>query len=283
MSLPPLPQLTPLAFRWHKSPSDPHVVQRLANGTEAWVGIKQENAKGQYDNYLNTTLRIGNLPSLSLVSLKENLAAALVHVRFQHPEVACTAVWGETGPPHILYMPPRDDAEALEWARGTIETRVTPQTGLVVHTELEKQRREAIPKPAKSLVIYLIANVTDENTSLAPGTVVDVLMHLNHIYWDGISGRACVGELLRRLGQRWGDEQQLGEYKWGDEVANLSEPILDACKTDVAALGDEFNEARGEFITSLINSGVSLLHRTPYFLPLVVLTRMRCSPAGASP
>lgn len=260
MSLPSLPQLTPFPFRWHTSPSDPRIVQRLANGTEAWVGIKKENARGQYDNYLNTTLRIGNLPSLSLVSLKENLAAALVHVRFQHPEVACTAVWGETGPPHILYMPPRDDAEALIWARSTIETRVTSQTGLAVHTELEKQRREAVPKPAKSLVIYLIANVTDENTSLAPGTVVDVLMHLNHIYWDGISGRACVGDLLRRLGQRWGgDEQQLSEYKWGDEVANLSEPILDACKVDVAALGDDFNEARGEFITSLINSGVSLL------------------------
>ena len=153
----------------------------------------------------------------------------------------------------------------------------------MVQTDLEKERREAIAKPAKSLVIYLIANVTDENTPLAPGTVVDVLMHLNHIYWDGISGRACVGDLLRRLGQRWGgDEQQLSEYKWGDEVANLSEPILDACKVDVAALGDEFNEARGEFITSLINSGVSFLHCTLYTLPLVVLTRTLCSPAGVS-
>ena len=146
-----------------------------------------------------------------------------------------------------------------------------------------KQRPKAIPKSAKSLVIYLIANVTDENTPLAPGTVVDVLMHLNHIYWDGISGRACVGDLLRRLGQIWGDdEQKLSEYKWGDEFPNLSEPLLDACKADVAALGDEFNEARREFITSLITSGVSLLHCILYFCPLVVLKRMLCSPAGAS-
>ena len=169
------------------------------------------------------------------------------------------------------------------WARGTIETRVTSQSGLALQTELEKERREAISTPAQSLMLYLIANVTDENTPLAPGTVVDLLMHLNHIYWDGISGRTCVGDLLRRLGQRWGgDAQGLSEYKWGDEVANLSEPILDACKVDVAALGDEFNEARAEFITSLINMGVSLLHCILYFLPLVVLTSMLCSPAGAS-
>ena len=169
------------------------------------------------------------------------------------------------------------------WARGTIETRLTPQTGLVVQKELEKQRREAIATPAKSMMIYLIANVTDDNSPLAPGTVVNVLMHFNHTYWDGISGRACVGDLLRRLGERWGgDEPQLSEYKWEDEVANLSEPVLDACRVDVAALGDEFNEAQDEFITSLINSDVSLLHCILYRLPLAVLTKMLCSPAGAS-
>jgi len=258
------------------------MVQRLANGTEALVGIKRENAKGQYDNYLNTTLRIGNISSLCLAGLKENLAAALIHLRFQHPEVACTAVWGDAGPPHIQYRPPRDNADALTWARDTIETRVTPQTGLAVRTEVEKQRRcKAVPESAKSLVIYLIADVAD-TTPLAPGAVVDMLMHINHIYWDGISARAFVGDLLRRFGQRWGGDEQLPEYKWEDEVANLSEPILDACKVDVGTLGDEFNEAREEFIASLINSGVSLVHYILYLLLVLMLTRILYSPAGDS-
>lgn len=284
MSLPPVSQLTPATFRWHTLPSDPRIVQRLANGTEALVGIKNENARGQYDNYLNTTLRIGNVSSFCLAGLKEELAAALAHVRFQHPEVACTAAWGETGPPHIQYMPPRDNTEALTWARDTIKTRVTPQTGLVVRTELEMQRRDGVPKSAKSLVIFLIADVADEKTLLAPGTVVDVLMHFNHIYWDGISERMFVGDLLRRFGQRWGgNEPQLPEYKWGDEVANLSEPILDACKVDVGALDNEFDEAREEFIASLINSDVSLLHCILYPLPQLVLIRILRSPAGALP
>lgn len=284
MSLPSLPELTPATFRWHKSPSDPRIVNRLANGTEAWVGIKNQNAKGQYDNYLSTTLRIGNVTSLSLAGLKEKLAAALMHVRFQHPEVACTAVWGETGPPYIQYVPPRDTAEALAWARHTIETRVTTQNGLVVRAELEKQRCDGAPKPAKSVAIFLIADVSSEETPLASGTVVDVLMHLNHIYWDGVSARSCVGDLLRRLGQDWGDEEQQRSklYEWGEEIANLSEPILDACKVDVGALGHKFDEARKEFMASLINSGVSLLHCTLHLLLRLLLIRIPCSLAGAS-
>lgn len=267
-TIPPLPQLDPASFRWHQSPRDPHTVQRLANGTEAWVGIQSENAKGQYDNYLNTTLRvIGNTSSSStpsLASLRENLAAALIHVRFQHPEVACTAVWDGSGPgpPHIQYTPPRDNAEALTWARDTIEMRITPQTGLELRTELEEQRQRTVPKSAKSMVMFLIADVVDEETPLTPGTVVDMLMHFNHIYWDAVSSRLFVGDLLRRLGARWGgdEHQRLPEYKWGKEVANPSEPILDACKIDVGTLGDEFNEAREEFIASLMSSGVCLLH-----------------------
>jgi len=88
MSLPPIPKLTPATFRWHTCPSDPRIVQRLANGTEALVGIKHENAKGQYDNYLNTTLRIGNISSLCLAGLKENLAAALIHLHLPQQSVS---------------------------------------------------------------------------------------------------------------------------------------------------------------------------------------------------
>ena len=262
MSLPPVTQLTPATFRWHTSPSNSRVVQRLANGTEARVGNKKGNAKGQYDFYLNTTLRIGNASSLSLADLRENLAAALIHARFQHPEVACTAVWGDTGPPHIEYIPLTDNAEALLWAHDTIETRITSLTGVAVHSELEKRRREAVPKSAKSLMLFLVVDLIDDRTSLGPGMMVDMLIHFNHLYWDGMCARSFVGDLLRRFGQVWdNDQHQLSEYNWGAEVANLSVPILEACKVDVEALSDDFHEAREELLGSLVNSGVSRLHQ----------------------
>ncbi|KAJ7498049.1 15-O-acetyltransferase Tri3-domain-containing protein [Mycena galericulata] len=75
-----------------------------------------------------------------------------------------------------------------------------------------------------------------------------------------------VGELLRRVGERWGrwgdadpGPLESDEYKWGEEVTNLSEPMLDACRVDVGALQEnsEFIEARDEFIRATVKSGSS--------------------------
>lgn len=258
-----LPKLVPADFRWHPSPTDASITQRLANGTEAWVGIKAENARGQYDNYINTILRIVNASGLTLDGLKDALSRALIDVRFQHPDIACTAVWGQhedPSRPHIQYVPPRDTAEALAWAQSTIETQATPLDGLALRAERESERRNgAVHTSAKSFSIVLAADVAGSETELASGTRVDMFIHLNHIHWDGISGRDFVGDLLNRLPKTIGNEQ-LPDFKWGDEIANLAVPILDACKTDVESLGAEFEEARSQFVSSLIKSGVSNMH-----------------------
>jgi hypothetical protein len=282
-----LPPLEPATFRWHPSPTDSHTTQRLAIGTEQWVGIKHENAKGQYDNYLNTTLHL-DVSGLSLARLRSQLAAALVHLRFTHPEVASTAVWeeGKPTPPLIQYTPPADGAAALRWARSCISVRTSPLNGLAVRAELEKERRAAAPEPGPSVSVFIIADAAGEEAPLAQGTKVDVLCRFNHIYWDAMSSRQFVGDLLRRIGEAWGKgrDPAVPEYRWGDEVANLSEPILDALKVDAEALSDDFNKAREEFITNLINSGVSLASSSCDGLLSRIIPDDRChSPAGASP
>ena len=282
-----LPPLKPAMFRWHPSPADSHTTQRLAIGTEQWVGIKHENAKGQYDNYLNTTLLL-DVSGLSLGRLSSQLAAAMVHLRFKHPEVASTAVWeeGKPTPPLIQYKPPADGAAALRWARSCISVRTSPLNGLAVRAELEKERRAAAPESGRSVSVFIIADVAGEETPLAPGTKVDVLCRFNHIYWDAMSSRQFVGDLLRRVGEAWdqGSDPAVPKYRWGDEVANLSEPILDALKVDAEALGDDFNKVREEFITSLINSGVSLASSSCDSLLFCIIPDDRChSPAGALP
>ena len=254
-----IPPLKPATFRWHSSPGDSHITQRLAIGTEQWVGIKHENAKGQYDNYLNTTLHL-DVSGVSLTRFSIQLAAALVSLRFSHPEVASTAVWevGKPTPPLIQYTPPADSAAALRWARSCISVWTSPLNGLAVRAELERDRRATAPMSGRSVSVFIIGDQVGEEAPLAKGTKIDVLCRFNHIFWDVMSSRQFVGDLLRRVGDMWDVDvdSPIAECEWGHEVANLSKPILDTLKIDVEALGDNFNQAQEEFITSLIKSGV---------------------------
>lgn len=260
-----LPPLSPETCRWEKSKTDPRVLQRRANGAEAVVGIRDRNLKGQYDLYLITTLRSYDVPTattLSLSILKEKLQVALLEIRFQHPDIACTAVWDDQVAPLIQYRPPKNNKDALTWAQNTIQIQATPQTGIDVRTEIEKRRRVVGSKPAKAVSIYAIADVANENTPLTPGTIVDLLIHMNHLYWDGMGARMFAGDLLQRLSQNFGVEQKLSKYNWGEEIANLGVPVLDALDIDIGSLGDDFNTAREEYIKGLLDSHVS-----PFFCP----------------
>lgn len=266
MSSDQFPKLTPETYRWQTSKANPRTVERRAIGTEAWVGIKDENYKGQYDLFLNTTLRLQDEPTtapLSLASLKKAITAALVELRFEHPECACTAVWDEQGP-SIQYTPPASTEEAVSWAQAAIELWCTAQSGLGVRKEIGRRRKEpgsVFAGHAKTLAVHLAADVPAESTLLVSGGTVDVLLHMNHMYWDGISARMFLGSLLQKIGTKLGDDHDLERLDWGEEIKNLSTPILDASKVDISSLGADFEDARGEFIQSLMAFAVSALQR----------------------
>ncbi|KNG52745.1 15-o-acetyltransferase [Stemphylium lycopersici] len=254
----PFPKLVPETYRWHKSATHPQTVQRRAIGTEQWVGIKDENYKGQYDNFVNATLKVQreqDTISLSLASLKSAIAAALVELRFEHPESAGTAIWDEQGP-IVQYTPPENDEEALAWAEASIELWPTAQTGLGVRQEIGRRRKapgSAFTGHAKSLTVHVVADVPADDTRLVSGASVDILLHMNHIFWDGISSRMLLGSLLRKVGEHANGKQEVKKFTWGDEIKNVSEPILDASKADVSSLGEDFEKARGEFVQSLFD------------------------------
>lgn len=258
------PKLEPALFRWKPCLTDSKAVQRLANGTEAWVGIRDENAKGQYDNYLNTTLRVGSAMTLSLAKLQEALSLALVHVRFEHPDLACTAIWGQDenpSLPHVHYKPPANNAEALQWAQNCVTTHVASYGGLDLRLQLCQQRRaRPVAESAPSVSIILIADAINDEAELSEGDKIEILMLFNHIFWDAMGSRDFVGQLQVHLGKilEAGGSYQLPEFKWGDEVSYLAVPLLDACKVEVQALGTDFETSRAAFIDSLMRSGVRL-------------------------
>lgn len=254
------PKLVPTTYRWHKSTTHPRTIQRRAIGTEQWVGIRDQNHKGQYDNFLNATLEVQDQDtiSLSLASLKSAIAAALLELRFEHPESAGTAIWDDQGP-IVQYTPPENDSEARAWADAAIELWPTAQTGFGVRKEIGRRRKapgSAFAGHAKSLAVHVVADVPAEDTRLDPGAKVDILLHMNHIFWDGISSRMFLGDLLRKVGPYLNGKQELKQFTWGDEINNVSEPILDASRVDVSSLGEDFDKARAEFVQSLFDFAV---------------------------
>ncbi|KAH8679921.1 15-O-acetyltransferase [Tricladium varicosporioides] len=258
-----LPKLSPLVserFRWHMSSTNASTLQRRGNGTEAWVGIKNENCKGQYDLYLLTTLHvceISTATTMSLSTIKKEFSTALLEILFDHPDIACTAIWEGNDGPFIQYTSPASENDALLWASDSVQILATTKSALDVRMEIGKQRRdvnsEVYGKPSKSFTIYVITDVVNENTQLTPGTAVEVLMHMNHMYWDGISARMFAGELFRILGQNFGQRDKRKQHLWGEELANLEVPILDAMSLSVDSLENDFSSSRDKFLQSLMD------------------------------
>lgn len=254
-----LPRLEPPKYRWTISPTDGSA-RRLAIGTEQWVGIKHENAKGQYDNYMSTTLKL-NSPALNLEGLRRYVISALIHLRYQHPEVAATAVWeaGKPTPPNIVYTPP-SASEAQAWAADTVSLRTSSLDGHALRAEQERLRTFS-PQHGQSVTILLSADIASPEAPMPKDASVIMLCRFNHIFWDAMSSRQFVGDLLRHVGASWIKKEDPAEaariYSWGEETRNLAEPLLDALKIDVESLGRDYDTAADEFLAELMKSGVS--------------------------
>jgi hypothetical protein len=241
----------PSKYRWEPVSDTSGSVQRRGNGTQNLVGLQKENAKGQYDFHILVKTELHQ--STSLVSLKKRLVPGLLKQRFQHPDIACRALWDEQSNLLIRYTPPINDLEAIRWAQESIELRATPQSGHDIRREIVAQRK-AVNTSSRSFTVYMLGNVADEDESLPSSSELEIMIHFNHIFWDGISARQSVGNLLRDLGHI--DEHT--QHEWGKEVKNLSMHLLDALKIDTETLGNDYGDSLEEYLTSMFAIRVSM-------------------------
>lgn len=260
---PELPTLLPETYRWYKSETNPRLMHRRALG-EAIVGMKKPNWRGQYDLYLVANLRTAAAtasPALSLVQLKAKFESALLLTRYEHPECACTAEWDEQIPPIIQYFSPESNDEAIRWAQDATHVKVSAQSAHDVRYEIEEARTkipEEDKRPSKSVDIYLIADVADENTPIPGGTPVEMLLHMNHLYWDGISSRMFVGHLFSNLSTVMGTTENVyPSLEWGTEFKNLSPSVPDAAKVKFTEPGDDYKATADEYAKALFEAYVS--------------------------
>ncbi|KAE8356478.1 15-O-acetyltransferase Tri3 [Aspergillus coremiiformis] len=234
-----LTPLVPADHRWTQSQTDPGVTERRAVGVEAFLGRRDANRLGKDDIRILVQLSVSTAtPSLAV--LKHSLAAALLALRFRHPESACVLAWDEgVLAPRLQYRSPDSQDAARAWAQALVRAQATSQTAREVWEAIEARRR-ADPQCEKPVRLYLLANVTDENAPLRPGTALEMLVAMNHVYWDGVSSRAFVGDLLKTWSQTLAVDYARPVYEWGRETSNLTVPILDALKPGVESAGHAF-------------------------------------------
>jgi hypothetical protein len=259
------PPLVRENHRWEISKTNPRLAQRRGLGFEVIVGFEQLNRRGQYDLYLTSTLQTVDSPTstpLSLAYLKEKFELALIEARFEHPECACSPRWDDQPNPIFEYESPENDEAALQWAKGIVHAKPNSESSQQVWYDYEKERQETPieeRQAGKPIEVFLVSNVSNEDAPLPQGASVDVLFHMNHLYWDGIGARIFVGYLLRLLNNFIGAPagQSPAKKSWGSEMSNFHEAPMDAMKIQVESLGPEFENRSHQYVKTLMQSMVS--------------------------
>ncbi|KFA68878.1 Tri3 [Stachybotrys chlorohalonatus IBT 40285] len=257
-----LPPLTPEIHRWKITKANPRLAQRRGVGFEVIVGSEQLNRKGQYDLYLTVTLRMvesSTSTPVSLATLKEKFELALLVARLEHPECGSSVRWDDQPSPIFEYESPENNEAAIAWAKGIVHALPTSSTAQQVWYDLEQERQKSAVsdrKAGKPVEIFLIARTPGKDAQIPQGASIDVLFHMNHLYWDGIGARIFVGYLLRQLNNYIGAAggQEPPTVHWGSEMSNFHTAQLDAMKVQVQSLGTEFEARSHQYVNTLMQS-----------------------------
>ncbi|KAM0304499.1 hypothetical protein ACHAPM_002597 [Fusarium culmorum] len=250
-----LPPLVPALYRWESTGA--HKVQRRCVGAEAIVGLEEKNRKSLYDLFIATPLRnvAPASTSLTLRNLKDMFELALVEGRFEHPECACTVSWDDQVAAIISYESPESDEAVRDWARGCVHVQPTTKSAIDLWTEIEEGRAAGLDSAlSKPMELFLLSDVPTDSTPIPQGATVDILFHSNHVFWDGIACRKFIGDLFRLVGNHIGlsDSAETSKIQWGQEIKNLSPPVVDSLKLDISTLGTEFDDKCTEYTGALV-------------------------------
>lgn len=248
-----MPPLVPEDYQWQQSPTDPSLWRRRAIGTENMVGIQPKNIRGQYDLFFSSTVEFYN-NGLTLASLEQKIQKALLHLRFQHPEVAHTVSWDKTGVIWIQSQVTNEQEQLNAWARSTVAVEKSDRSAEDICDAIEKQRRVESPVEARSVTIFVAAPV-DSMESVLGNTTIQFLFHVNHLYFDGISIRLLVGDLFRALGAQLSGNNNSSAKSGPD---NLPPPVLDILRQDQGISGSEYETGLDTFMKSTARGMVSV-------------------------
>ncbi|KAK2054318.1 hypothetical protein LY76DRAFT_580237 [Colletotrichum caudatum] len=257
---PPSTSLRAHNYRWRiaRSKGISRYWIRTAFGAEAWLARKEDPpATDSTIIQISTTLHIRST-GISQVHLEYWIARALVHLRFHRPEVACQVsrprYYDYPGcPSEIVYIMAKNAADVAAWVSRTFRRAIPLCDGLGQASTLKLTNKDILP--LSSFKIHCGVNTRDEKAELEVGSRVILVFTFRPVLWDSVSSHIFVGDLLRCTGQLWSAEAQrwdaLWQYDWGTETDNLPKSLLEACVTDVSAIGHDFARTRDGYMRKL--------------------------------
>ncbi|KAI9733072.1 MAG: trichothecene 15-O-acetyltransferase [Cirrosporium novae-zelandiae] len=240
-----LPQIPPLNldnYEWRPSPSDPLLYQRRSCGSEATVGLKEPNERGEYDLYFGCPVQFHQGVS-TLGDLERHVKTTWKKFRFSHPEVTYTPGYDDQVTCLVQYRIPKNPEEVERWAEETVVVHTTDKNYTDLRQELEEKRKAAeVSEASKGFTIHIAAPVAKSDS--LDGKDVLFIFHLNHITTDGMGIRVLVGQFFRDLALQLsgGGDFSIEGLQWADTVKNLPPAYLAVRKPDIDLNGPKYEQ-----------------------------------------
>ena len=193
--------------------------------------------KGYHEMFIGGSLDL-NSPARPDVVARATRAAWL-RLRFDVPELAVTAGYGEDGNAYMQYEGPKCEAEGLDWAERTsfVECRRQP---LIFDEMLEIMRQKKQRHESEQAFLFL-SLVVQDNSELVRR--VDFILNADHQITDGIGIKILLGRFLDLLVQSLSESFASWErLDWRNSAINLSPPWICVMNDEQNISGPEYEK-----------------------------------------
>lgn len=255
--LPPFPPIDLNSYKWNQAEGDPSLWQRRACGVEALVGIEKNMAKGEYDLFYALTAELHDKKH-TLGHVKTAARAAWRLLRYQQPQIACTAASDHQIKALLQYRVPKDDDEVMAWTERTVLVEASDRTPMEIRNANEEERKQKNLGASESATIYLAASVKDETTPL-DATELRVLFRVNHVFFDGIGFRCMIACFFRGLAQQLSNNvaESNASLDWSTSAANLTPSYVNLLVPEQHISGPEYDSSLQQQAGELMRGVVS--------------------------
>ncbi|KAI4288401.1 MAG: hypothetical protein L6R35_002334, partial [Caloplaca aegaea] len=258
--LPPIPPIDLDSYKWNQAEGDPSLWQRRACGAEALVGIEKNMARGEYDLFYAATAELHDKKH-TLGHVKTAARAAWRLLRYQQPQIACTAASDDQIKALLQYRVPKNDDEVKAWAESTVLVEASDRTPMEIRNANEEERKQKNLGASESATIYLAASVKDETTPL-DATELRLLFRVNHVFFDGIGFRCMIACFFRGLAQQLSNNvaESNASLDWSTSAANLPPSYVNLLVPEQHISGPEYDSSlqqqAGELMRGIGNWGL---------------------------
>ena len=212
------PPLDPSTYEWRPSNISPNQWRRPALGVESlWI----PRPKDSHEMFIGGSLTL-DFPARSSV-LARAAKVAWRRLRFEVPELAVSAGYGQNGNAWMHYELPQRDANLDHWVEQTCNF-VCGSQRMDFKESLDIIRKKKRGHDSEQVSLFLNSVLGDSNDLVK---IVDFILNADHQITDGIGIRIILARCLALLAQALSIPiAAQEELDWQQSVTNLSPPWI---------------------------------------------------------